>query len=951
MLEKYYGPTKSGKKAKAATDVTKLKNYVGKVWRERPSPNNEGDSKIVEEKGYNKEQVKRMTAGQYADAVEGDEQAPKMSDKEVNSILKPMERLLRRIDMKRGNDKFDDYSGFGNIAFLYHKVFTGLQGLALRRPSAASVSYVNEEEKRLIDSVQRAQFETLKPFVTLSPASRVRVSNAAVLMRWAKKRPVPNPDGTFSVKNETGTVPHPEFEDILPVNLSQVKPGETLELDKTETEALMAVDSWSQQQLRLLKVASATELFHTTEHLLPGGKETRLGDVDNTINLTPKQVKELLKKVQEAQKTATMAQKENYDIAEMNLKDYHKTLTNINKYSRGMYIPLRRQGKYAINVFKEKDGKTTLIAMITFKNRKEAQANHAKIKKQYPKYKVSDAQKLTYDQTAKKYFNAKDDKLNQAMFQFLDIMGGSEMRPGFEPFANDLARSMFSYISKDRSRRPQWQKADFVLGFEEDAFSGVMSSVISHSHFVASKSSSPAYQAALALEPDQRVRDFLESTIDYAHSPAARYSKIRSATFLWYLSSPASAFVNMTQILPSIAMSSGLFDNFTEANTAHAKSFAEINAAIPKRFGQLLKAKNRAALLSVKPEEFLTMEILQEQFKDIEGFDYERIIDVLQMTQIYDAIERTPQEKLTQGMTDDQMRMAARMEKSLNLEAGSLGSLGKKAGNAVVDLGAFMFAYAEIVNRLTTYTANRRMLQKKGRREQAIERLMSGQDAVFMEFYSGLTEEEKKNRVLIDDMIARRMVDRVHFIYDKMNRGLAFRDMWGVATQFQNFPFFMYNALYGMLRNETPGGRRAVIPFLAFTLFTAGIWGLPFGDDLEQFVKIFSSIFGVDLDPRYEMEKIMEDIGLQDTPLDLSISPLSAILGIDLTRRTGLGSHPITSYIAELFAAGSTEGIGSVPIPSIPAMGIVEDINTALREQGSTKWIAALPPVITLGTL
>jgi hypothetical protein len=147
-------------------------------------------------------------------------------------------------------------------------------------------------------------------------------------------------------------------------------------------------------------------------------------------------------------------------------------------------------------------------------------------------------------------------------------------------------------------------------------------------------------------------------------------------------------------------------------------------------------------------------------------------------------------------------------------------------------------------------------------------------------------------------LLGRHAVDRTMFEYSAMARPEALQGRKGAL-----FVFWMFKQNYWWFLKNDPGRLKA----WTILLFTAGVVGLPFAEDLADLAKMLARLQGKNFDPELELRKLVaswtdersadvalhgfgrESFGIPWAAEAMGIPGAEAIPKVDVSRRLGMG--------------------------------------------------------------
>jgi hypothetical protein len=225
----------------------------------------------------------------------------------------------------------------------------------------------------------------------------------------------------------------------------------------------------------------------------------------------------------------------------------------------------------------------------------------------------------------------------------------------------------------------------------------------------------------------------------------------------------------------------------------------------------------------------------------------------------------------------------------------------------LLQASSFMFGYIEQLNRISTALATYRMAK------QSKANLNKLNDFAKYTAYS--------TRTTTPEQAAEMMAMKTQFLVSKENRPELFHNAFlNVATQFMSFPLQMiglYTQALSIAKVDKKLGSAMLGGFVLSMFFFAGMMGLPFAENLRQFLRAVSTSIGdkYDFDLKYGIEQALMEVGLSETLAEtITMGPLRQLSGIDVSRRIGIGEIlPLDLMNGSLAVAGG------------PTIGILAD--------------------------
>ena len=218
---------------------------------------------------------------------------------------------------------------------------------------------------------------------------------------------------------------------------------------------------------------------------------------------------------------------------------------------------------------------------------------------------------------------------------------------------------------------------------------------------------------------------------------------------------------------------------------------------------------------------------------------------------------------------------------------------GKSLYKNFENMSSSIFSYVELINRMSTYIAAHRIYtkaQKKGKLGDITRILNKNSDYRAMDQmpdYTGSSEARK---------FAAFSVDKTQFLMGADNRPMFMRGtIPSIVFQFMQFPVRYLQLIDGLVFREggvvkNPKERAAALAYMAaFMIMTGGFWSLPLAEnavDLGEFV--YKGLYKTDPMIKAELDKALFRMGMED-PSYFTRGVIPQLANISLTSRTGAG--------------------------------------------------------------
>lgn len=351
------------------------------------------------------------------------------------------------------------------------------------------------------------------------------------------------------------------------------------------------------------------------------------------------------------------------------------------------------------------------------------------------------------------------------------------------------------------------------------------------------------------------IKEMLNQHLDYIMNPPEEYSKIRAIAFTWHLGfNVKSAAVNLTQTpfvtLPYLGSLFGNRAAAEEISWAMADVKALYNAVNYKPDPRLLNAIN----LGIR-----------------QGF-----------------------------LTESQAMELAGMANGGMLQKLAPGNVLSRRVNDMAFAAAWMFQQAEKTNRRIAFRAGWKLAIAQPQNAFVLETIRLNQRRYYeLQSDYGMTPEEAAAF-----MVAKRAVLATQFEYSSYARPELMRGWRAPVLMFYQFTFNMlWNFRY------SPGGAKMLLVYLLM----GGLMGLPFMENINDLVQFIARKLGMELDPEYEVRKVLTDLGSEHPDVWLNgisrygmgLGFIGNMLGLPIPSVDLSGSFSFGNVVPGLSAVGS----------------------------------------------
>jgi len=550
-------------------------------------------------------------------------------------------------------------------------------------------------------------------------------------------------------------------------------------------------------------------------------------------------------------------------------KEAAKIIGEIEAAKATGYVPFSRFGDVGITV-RDKGNSVVHFEKIEvggavgrLVNRKKVQDVRRRLMEQYPKskgYAVGNAQQMT---------NAAD--MAAAGLKIGDIDALADIA-GIEDSEWAGTREKLNKATMKAGFRKHFIGSKKTAGYSTDFERSLADSITSVSSYLARREvreEMEQAQAQLASPQNKQTNlyEYAKTYGDYVQSPGESLQWFRSLNFFYYLSgNVSSAVVNLTQVGLATAP---YLTQFTSAR--------RVSMELARAYKDVGKMAWRKPNMDGGAMEFFDPSKAPADVKE----DLQRAWD---------------DGTLVPLVTLEQMGVAHGREKFRR-------GIGK-GSQAAVEFAGSLFTGAERANRLVTFIAAHRLARQKG--------FMFKVNEVLKD--NGLWQHQAKD--MNPGNFAEWAIDETHFVMGKRNRPTLFRGVGTAVFQFRGFSVQYLELMWRMASQNGAEGKRAFAMLLGGLVASAGVWGLPFGDDLKDVIEqlyAFATDREIDLEAELR-EAIYDTSGSALLAEAVNRGPMRMV-GADMSHRIGMGSVlPMNTFMGlmgvQTRQGGEVMGVG-----------------------------------------
>lgn len=402
-------------------------------------------------------------------------------------------------------------------------------------------------------------------------------------------------------------------------------------------------------------------------------------------------------------------------------------------------------------------------------------------------------------------------------------------------------RGALSKAIQSTGFRKHFFGAQNVPGYSSDFERAIADYIIGISGYLARREYQPLFDRSIASIPDKqpKLREYAQKYRDYVNKPQEEFQTLRQLGFVWYLAgSFATAVVNLTQV-PMI----------TAPYLAQFVSAGRSGAELARAYRDALKM----ATTTRGTDMFDPSQAPADMREDFQRAWDEGFFVPLNTWEV----------------------MGAAQNRSKKLRG-----LSKKT-QAAVDVVALMFSAAERLNRIVTFIAGHRIGRMPGTKAKA--RSILGKNA--------LARSDELLRGFTPAKFAGWLIDETHYRMGKVNRPSVMRGVGTAILQFKGFLMQTLELLFRLAAQNGPAGRKAIGLVLVVLMFTAGLWGLPFADDLTDLIEaMIRKFWKVDKDLRTEFRSVVGELTGSPALAEALAAGVPRAAGLEVSARLGLGN-------------------------------------------------------------
>lgn len=423
-----------------------------------------------------------------------------------------------------------------------------------------------------------------------------------------------------------------------------------------------------------------------------------------------------------------------------------------------------------------------------------------------------------------------------------------------------------------------------IPGYSQDFERSIADYIVGISGYLARRETNPMWDESIKSIPTEKplLTKYAQSYRDYVNSPTEEFAGLRQAAFFYYLAGvPSTALINTTQVGMLTAPYLTQFANPAVITKELAEAYKD--AATMLRFGSDVFNPAHA------PDD------IRDDFQQAwdEGF----------------FVPVTTYEMM--GLAHNRMPALRHMA---------------KRARQTLDTVSYLFNAAERTNRVVTFIASVRLAKRAGFSDK-VARVLGKNELAGADLLKNFTPSK----------FAEFVIDETHFRMGKVNRPQAMRGAGAALLQFKGFTFQSVELYYRLAAQNGRQGKIAFALMMLLLMGTSGLWGLPFGKNLVDFIEfLYKKYTDTDADIKTAVREVIYDItSSAQVARALTDGALSQTVGVDVGARIGQGA-----VLPE-----STSDLGGVPL-SLTAGKLGQSLEYAQRGQGMLALAEIMPNFI-----
>ena len=953
-------PTSTIDTNKKAINFNVFKDFIAQSYQENKKTNNIGLTRNEKPINRSEEQIQqidqRLNNESTPEAQESDEINEAGNDEKQYTYTDKQIKDDRNFFKKAGDFLTEKRLSIGRTMGMW---FSDFRHGASKDKELAKVLNVVVKQSEFRGRIYEELMAIMKPWAELTDIQAERVAKVAIFARNEAK--VNGAKSKLEATNNQITVTQDEIkfgtqldtdgQKNIKFGVSHMFKPETITISGIEVDAYNALIEMANYE-RQLVIEQTIDQLKDYRIISPKIKEY-LKNLNLSTNYSTNilDAQRLVKQLRELGDNV----KNTDQAAFQTLKNSADRIDNISRQIGNVYFPMSRSGdKYVAvtkNVIKNNELKKEVVfwkAFDTNRGLNVSQMNKAKTfeKKLLDDFSPTDVVELPdgtvfkdkngkpiklYDHSGVKSntYNSIAKRVGSDFVESLDAF--LQLAPiGTDPFTDPNQNKEFidglkarAIAMKDSKGIPTFlRESRMIAGFDPaDALDAIGKHINSFatwdSGFVFDRRRREAFDQAKA-DGTTYAAEYTEKLENYLDEDPLEFQSLRQVGFLYFLTDVSASAMNMFQGIPSMVY-----------NGQYA--------------GQLRAAKKQAAVTKKLFARGITPTLTTDNQFDLQ-----------KLSRVYGPsipLFRDPNNLLSSVINPSRANEYLGKQTADFIKGQKI--IGLPRGKAKLEkitrtLGA-LFTTTEVANRLASYISSYELTADRNTFRKAVN--YSLQDEVFkvrlsddlqldpntiLQNIDDLTPQQNES---VRDLIARNAVEETQFLYGKDTKPRINRGWGALAFQFSEYPTMMILLMKRLLRNRGREGKKAFGVYMLALLATSGFMGLPFVEDATDFTEGVLKVAGYkNANATKLYYDIMGDI-MHPKMAEAIFRGGFRFAGVDIGRRVGLGTHPISGGLIDFLFSDKGFSKASIPLFSVlskPSIAYdylkVDDVGLAVAE-------------------
>ena len=951
-------PTSSIDTNAKAIDFNVFQDFIARSYRSGKKTNNPGVTENERPANKTQEQIEktdeRLANEDTPEAQEADEINDAGDDERENSFTKKEEADNRTLFQKASNFLTGAKTSIGRLVGNW---FADLRHLASKNKSLAKVLNVLVKRSEFRGRIYEELMAIMKPWANLTDEQADRVTKVAIFARneasvKGNRRILTPVNGEITVTADEfnfGTQVVTEENRIIDETTGELEEigsqrkrfgisrmfneePQTITISGPEIEAYNALTEMGNYERQLIIEQTIDQLKSND---VTSSTVTRyLQNIDLTTNYArdPEALEKLVGQLQTASESLVGVDKAGAQA----IKNAISRIEKIGKQMNTVYFPMSRSGDKYVAVTKNvlKDGKIKKEVLFwkaydTNKGIDVGELNRAKSMEKNLLEKFSkdavvrnpETKEIYKDEDGKpvkKYIhsgvqnNTYNNISQRVGTDFIDSLDAFLQLAPIDTDAVDPTTNIYENL-KDKAKALKATKgiptflreSRMVAGFDtKDALDAIGKHINAFATwdagFVFDQRMKDAFRDVNEESPNSAASEYAEKLQQYLDNDPHEFQSLRQIGFLYFLTDVSASTMNMFQGIPAMVYN-GIYAGQFRAAKKQAAVTKELFAkgitpttTSDNQFDleKLSKAFGQRIPLFRDPNNLLSSVINPSRANEYLG---KQTTDFIKGQQIFNKV----------GLP----RGKAKLEKFVR-------TLG------------LMFTTTEVANRLASYISSYELTADRNTLRKAINYAL--QDEVFkvrlqddlkidpntiLQNIDNLTTEQNEG---VRDLIARNAVEETQFLYGKETKPRISRGWGALAFQFSEYPTMMLALMKRLAFDKGPEGRKAFGVYMLALLMTSGLMGLPFIEDLTELTEGVLKTAGYkNANAAKLWYDITGDIMHPKFAEAIYRGGFRFAAGVDIGRRVGLGSHPVSGGLIDFLFSDKGFSKASIPLFSV----------------------------------